>query len=98
MTQIANRFVDLTALSPEVRIKVENALAEQQQPEPTYMENFKKLKGASTELMNMQEPDVDMVIPLVEQGLNAYKNCSARIKQVEAYLGEINTGDEPVEQ
>jgi len=53
-----------------------------------YAENYNKLRRAAQALREQQEPDLDALIPLVDDALAAYKGCKARIDQVKALLGE----------
>ncbi|MFC1234414.1 exodeoxyribonuclease VII small subunit [Vibrio sp. F74] len=57
----------------------------------TYMNNYLKLKAASEGLSNQNEPDVDKIVPLVEQGVQAYEYCIGRINEVEKLLQDIET-------
>ncbi|MFK4132273.1 exodeoxyribonuclease VII small subunit [Pseudomonas luteola] len=52
----------------------------------TYKENFTKLVNARNTLADMAEPDVDVLIPVVEEANKAYLSCMERIAQVEAAL------------
>lgn len=52
----------------------------------TYIENYQVLKEASKQLAEMQEPDVDKILPLVTEGLKAYDLCRSRIEAVRQQL------------
>lgn len=51
------------------------------------MANYKALSDAVEKLVdNSMEPNVDLVMPLVTQGMNAMKQCKARIQAVRQEL------------
>lgn len=55
---------------------------------PTYMHNVRKLQGAVKELTEMTEPDVDRILPIVEEGIEAYRQIRSRIDLVREGLAK----------
>lgn len=60
--------------------------------ESTNAESFKKnydtLQSIAEKLKNQTEPDIDQLVPWVEEATQAYKACKARLDAVEAALKE----------
>lgn len=68
---------------------IDSAVAEPEdtnESDASFMDCYNILRDTVGTLKQMQEPDVDAIIPLVERGMKAYKGCEARIKQVEGFL------------
>jgi exodeoxyribonuclease VII small subunit len=64
----------------------------------SFNENYAILKGVADTLRNQQTPDIDELIPQVDKGMTAYKNCVSRLDQVSAMLEErLKTGDQAAE-
>lgn len=54
----------------------------------SYYDNYQTLKTIAEKMRQQQtEPNIDELIPLVEQATEAYKKCQARIAAVEQALG-----------
>ena len=56
--------------------------------EKSFIENYKILQCSVDELKNQEEADLDKIIPIIDEGLNAYKNCKSRIDKVKEMLNE----------
>ena len=56
--------------------------------EVTFKENYATLKRISEAMRNQQDPDIDAIIPQVDEATKAYQNCKARLESVKKLLGE----------
>jgi len=48
--------------------------------------NYQALKSIAETLRDQKEPDIDALVPMVEEATAAYKVCSARLEAVEQAL------------
>jgi len=48
--------------------------------------NYQALKSIAETLRDQKEPDIDALVPMVEEATAAYKVCSARLQAVEQAL------------
>lgn len=55
----------------------------------SYKDAYATLKGVSERLSSLQEPDVDVILPEVTKGMEAYKICSERIQKALVELNSI---------
>jgi len=53
----------------------------------TYIENYQRLKDIAEAMRDIDEPDIDQLVVMVNEATEAYKNCQARIEAVEKALG-----------
>lgn len=54
----------------------------------TFKEGYKILKRNAELLEDQQEPDIDNLMKLVEESMQAYKACKSRVDAVQAALNE----------
>ncbi len=54
----------------------------------SFNENYQKLKDIAETLRNQSEPDIDALIPMVENATQAYKHCKERLDSVKLALKE----------
>lgn len=48
----------------------------------SFKENYATLQKIANDLRTQQEPDIDALIPMVDQATAAYKQCKKRIEAV----------------
>jgi len=53
-----------------------------------FMKNYDKLKDISNDLSNSTEPDIDKLIPMVEEATKSYQYCKERLENVKKALNE----------
>jgi exodeoxyribonuclease VII small subunit len=56
----------------------------------SFLEHYQRLQASAEALQTMQEPDVDKIMPLVNQGMEAYREVKARIDSVRAALNSVS--------
>ena len=54
----------------------------------TFAANYAILKEVAETLRTQKEPDIDALIPMVDQALAAYKVCKDRLTAVKTAFGE----------
>lgn len=54
----------------------------------TFKEGYEILKRNAELLEDQQEPDIDNLMKLVEESMQAYKACKTRVDAVQAALNE----------
>lgn len=54
----------------------------------TFKEGYEILKRNAELLEDQQEPDIDNLMRLVEESMQAYKACKLRVEAVQAALNE----------
>ena len=54
----------------------------------TFKEGYEILKRNAELLEDQQEPDIDNLMRLVEESMQAYKACKSRVDAVQAALNE----------
>lgn len=54
----------------------------------TFKEGYEILKRNAELLEDQQEPDIDNLMKLVEESMNAYKACKTRVEAVQQALNE----------
>lgn len=60
----------------------------------SFKTNYATLQKIATKLRNQQEPDIDALIPMVEEATAAYKRCKIRIEAVrKAFLEHYPEAD-----
>jgi exodeoxyribonuclease VII small subunit len=60
----------------------------------SFKANYAKLQKIANELRTQQEPDIDALIPMVEEATAAYKQCKNRIEAVKkAFLEHYPQAD-----
>jgi exodeoxyribonuclease VII small subunit len=52
----------------------------------SFKASFQKLKSIAEQLKNQAEPNIDELIPQIEQAMQAYKICKDRLDHVSATL------------
>lgn len=65
----------------------------------SFKKNYDTLKRIADDLQRQEEPDIDELVPKVEEALRAYKFCKERIdtvrEKLEQTLGEQMSTEQP---
>lgn len=61
-----------------------------------FKENYNKLNDIAKKLRAQEEPDIDSLVPMVEEATKAYQACKLRIDEVKLALKEHFTEQEPI--
>jgi exodeoxyribonuclease VII small subunit len=59
----------------------------------SFNKNYKVLKETADWLSQQKEPDIDQLVPKVEQAMEAYKICKTRLDAVQATLAHYFESD-----
>ena len=54
----------------------------------SFNQNYEILKNIAEKLRNQREPNIDELIPMIEQATRAYKICQERLEAVKIALQE----------
>ena len=60
----------------------------------TFKNAFSALQRKASTLRNQQEPNIDELLPLVQQSMDAFRVCKERIDAVEAAM-KVEFGEAP---
>ena len=52
----------------------------------SFNDNYKQLNEIARKLRNQDEPDIDALVPMVEEATKAYQLCKQRIEEVKLAL------------
>jgi len=53
---------------------------------PSFSENYQLLNDIAQKLRTQEKPDIDALLPMVENATQAYKLCKQRIEEVKKAL------------
>lgn len=56
--------------------------------EKSFNASYQQLNNIAQKLRNQSEPDIDALVPMVQEATNAYQVCKERIEQVKLALQE----------
>lgn len=57
-------------------------------PSETYKHNYATLQRIAAEMRQQDEPDIDALVPMVDEALKSYQVCKSRIAAVTEALGQ----------
>jgi exodeoxyribonuclease VII small subunit len=61
---------------------------------PGFNESYKQLNEIARKLRSQEEPDIDALVPMVEEATKAYQICKQRIEEVKLALKEHFTEEQ----
>ena len=59
----------------------------------SFKENYERLNEIAKKLRSQEKPDIDALVPMVEEATNAYKICKQRLDNVKLALKEHFAGE-----
>lgn len=60
----------------------------------SFNESYKQLNDIARKLRSQEEPDIDALVPMVEEATKAYQVCKQRIEEVKLALKDHFTEQE----
>ncbi|MCK5718913.1 MAG: exodeoxyribonuclease VII small subunit [Thiomargarita sp.] len=54
----------------------------------TYLKNYQKLQEIAEKISNIDKPDIDQLVKMIEEATKAYTYCQNRIENVEKALAK----------
>ena len=61
---------------------------------PSFNDSYKQLNEIARKLRSQEEPDIDALVPMVEEATKAYQICKQRIEEVKLALKEHFTEEQ----
>ena len=69
-------------------------MSETSSPSASFNENYRTLKDTADWLTNQESPDIDALVPKVEEAMRAYNACKERLRSVEQTLSKYFGNEE----
>ncbi len=68
----------------------------QHEDSKTFLEHYETLDGIARQMAAQDRPDLDKIIPLIDEAMSSYAAIKERIKSVEALLAQRRGGADSI--